>query len=268
LLPEHCRCIAACPTGLLYCFDPADADYNDDEDIALWQNQRSVTHVTIRGTFHAGGFFAPGHLARARAAMPRLRCVLFANCGDLHSDRLQQVVDARLAPLVVMQACGAESTAAGKIAAAAAAGLPDLGAADVIAPGVNAADVGAGGVAAAAGSAGAGDDVWLVVADAEGAAAQMDAVAHGDAGSSSSSSSGSDADGGVQQMDYESAGVAANTAAAGGGVAADVAAAPQLVSEAVVKRMSAGAAAAGVTLQWVSAVQPWRACLDDEAAWQ
>ncbi|WIA21923.1 hypothetical protein OEZ85_004290 [Tetradesmus obliquus] len=71
-----------------------DADYNDDEDIALWQNQRSVTHITIRGTFHAGGFFAPGHLDRARAAMPRLRCVLFANCGDLHSDRLQQWVGA------------------------------------------------------------------------------------------------------------------------------------------------------------------------------
>jgi hypothetical protein len=43
---------------------------------------------------------------------------------------------------------------------------------------------------------------------------------------------------------------------------------PQLVSEVVVKRMSAGAAAAGVQLQWLPAVLHWKAWLDDHAAWQ
>uniref|UniRef100_A0A383VC31 Uncharacterized protein n=1 Tax=Tetradesmus obliquus TaxID=3088 RepID=A0A383VC31_TETOB len=246
-----------------------DADYNDDEDIALWQNQRSVTHITVRGTFHAGGFFAPGHLDRARVAMPRLRCVLFANCGDLHSDRLQQVIDARLAPLIVLQACGADSSAAGKAAAAAAAAGTSAGGPATAAAAAGVPEAG-GDAAAAASSAAAAAADWL-----EGdVGPQVDgfAAAEGGAGSSSSSSSGGS---GVQHMEEDpfsqDADLAAAETEAAAAAAADGAAAssaPQLVSEAVVRRMAAGAAAAGVTLQWVGAVQPWKAWLDEEAGWQ
>jgi hypothetical protein len=260
-----------------FCYHPADAAYNDDEDIALWQNQRSVTHISIRGTFHAGGFFAPGHVARARAAMPRLRCLLFANCGDLHSDRLQQVIDERLAPLVVLQACGAESSAAGKAAAAAGAGGPSgAPVAAVAAPAAGvvqgagvAVDAGVGGEAAG-GSAAAvewlGEDAGLQADGADiGGGAGSSMAASSVAGSSSG---GSDAgSSGLHHMDFEPLGTSYD-AAHSAADSTQLSGVPQLVSEAVVKRMSAGAAAVGVQLQWMPAVQPWKAWLDDQAAWQ
>jgi hypothetical protein len=54
----------------------------------------------IRGTFHAGGFFAPGHLLKAAAAMPHLSRLEFRNCKDLKPARLQEVVDARVCAVV------------------------------------------------------------------------------------------------------------------------------------------------------------------------
>jgi hypothetical protein len=282
-LSDHVPAILLfCPLLLLLHVLPADADYNDDEDIALWQNQRSVTHITIRGTFHAGGFFAPGHPARARAAMPLLRCMLFANCGDLHSDRLQQVIDDRLAPLVVLQACGADSSAAGKAAAAAGGGgVGPLGApvaavaapaAGVVAGVEGAVDVGVGGEAAGASAAAAAAVDWPV----EDAVLQEDATGNGSGAGSSmagssiagSSSGGSDAgSSGLQHMDFEAVG-AFFDAASPAAESVQAVGVPQLVSEAVVKRMSVGAAAVGVQLLWIPALQPWKAWLDDEAAWQ
>lgn len=50
-----------------------------------------VRQLVLRGTFHAGGFFAPGHLDLAHQAMPHITRLMFVKCGDLTPERLQEV---------------------------------------------------------------------------------------------------------------------------------------------------------------------------------
>lgn len=50
-----------------------------------------VRQLVLRGTFHAGGFFAPGHLDLAHQAMPHITRLVFMKCGDLKPECLQEV---------------------------------------------------------------------------------------------------------------------------------------------------------------------------------
>ena len=59
-----------------------------------------VRQLVIRGTFHAGGFFAPGHLARAHSCMPHITRLMFVKCRDLKPERLREVVDSKLSPYI------------------------------------------------------------------------------------------------------------------------------------------------------------------------
>lgn len=236
-------------------FVQTDADYNDWEDIALWQNQRNVRHITVRGTFHAGGFFARGHLAMARRFMPHIEGMLFDNCSDLHTDRLQEVVDSHLSPLVVVQSCGASSSAARAAAAAAAAAAQAEAAEHHQAPGS-----GGGGHAAAAAlvnnAVGAQEDSSETgtMGSDDGASSSNSSSAAGAAGAGSSSSSAGGGDGEDSvSMDVE---VGLNLSE------------PQLVSQVLVEHMAVAAAAAGVQLKWVDCPELWRVWLDGSAAWQ
>lgn len=50
-----------------------------------------MRQLIIKGTYHAGGFFAPGHLQLASACMPHITRLVLRQCQDLRPEHLQKV---------------------------------------------------------------------------------------------------------------------------------------------------------------------------------
>lgn len=80
--------------------------YTTEEDLLLWQNQRSVQQMRLRGSKLLGGFLVVDRLlALLPSKMPALRCIELAKCSDLTVQELSKLVDSRAAQLVVVYGC-------------------------------------------------------------------------------------------------------------------------------------------------------------------